>query len=169
MIRFLLPLLGTTFLGLAAAGTTALAWQQLHVTANYALPEERVVQADDVNVKSNKATLAERPDVFYSAITERPLFSQTRRPATFEPAIEEPVVEVVEEKPQQEAPPPNVALHGVSGSVDNLRALLSIEDGAPDWFLTNAIIQQWVLSEIGSDWIVLRRNDKSFRVELYKQ
>lgn len=168
-MRFLLPLLGTVVLGLAAASMILLALQQVSTTRSYDLPEEREISRNDVDAAANSVSLPERPDVFYAAITERPLFAQSRRPEAFAaPPAEEPAP-VEAGQPEPEVLPPNIDLHGVSGSVDHLRALLSVEGGAPEWFETNAIIQRWVLAEIGTDWIMLQHAGRSFRVELYQK
>ncbi|MEP4627168.1 MAG: hypothetical protein ABJR46_16630 [Tateyamaria sp.] len=169
MTRFFPPLLGTSALGLTAAAMTSLAWQQLNQTADYSVPKERTVSRDSAELAGRTTSLTVRPNIYYSATTERPLFLQSRRPTELEQLEKEVILETPTKQLEPDAPPPAVALHGVSGSINDLRALLSIEGDAPDWFLTDAKIQQWVLVEIGADWVVLQRNEISFRVELYKQ
>ena len=138
---------------------------------------------DDLNAKnsiktelsfSEKSKIVfrkDRSDIYYSAITERPLFAPTRRPVsavdrTLPDTILENVAPVEASAPEA-LKPPQLALHGVMNSLDHLSALLSLNDSTPEWFSQGAVIQGWNLGAIGDDWVILTRNEHEHRVDMY--
>ncbi|SMR83565.1 hypothetical protein SAMN04488030_0042 [Aliiroseovarius halocynthiae] len=173
MKAFVMPVLGT---GILLGVVVALG--ALTITQMFA-PERTVVQfaSQKTNIASvqnaNTSTapdLPKRAAVYFEAISERPIFAPTRRPAVEtveEIAVIEPEVvpEPVEIKPSL---PPNIKLHGISGDRENLSALLSIEGGSPDWAPVGTLFGNWKLTDVGADWVLLKSGDAFHRVELYQ-
>lgn len=115
-----------------------------------------------------------KPDVYYQAITERPLFSATRRPISTDP-IEEVVVEKIVEAPAIIEPeliieeePVSFSLHGTMESGGNTLALVGVDGHPPEWIRENALISGWTLSEITSELIEFHKDTEVIRVYLYE-
>ncbi len=113
---------------------------------------------------------APRPDIFYAAILDRPLFAPKRRPVTSAPEIEpEPdIIEVVTETTTILSAPDDVTLSGILGGSDNLSALLGHGDTAAEWVREEDEIAGWIVSEIGVSWVVLSSGDQTYRLELFE-
>lgn len=105
-----------------------------------------------------------RPDVFYEAITDRPLFAPSRRPEMISEvvAIEEPkqIEEILR--------PENLVLSGVLGGTPSRSAFISVGGLEGEWFRTNDEIEGWAITDIGPDAITLTDGNDSFRLELFE-
>jgi hypothetical protein len=115
-----------------------------------------------------------RPDVYYAAITERPLFSPQRRPtpepgqapvAEPEPAAAAPAPEPV----AVELTRPDLRLLGTMTGGARSTALIAQAEGEPVWLAEGDAIGGWTLSAISADSVELSRDSGSFRVDLYPQ
>ena len=111
-----------------------------------------------------------RPDVFYQAITQRPLFAPSRRP-------NEPVSVVAPAtttRPVQPQPAPiarqpeNLRLTGVFGQDAAKSALIDDSNGHAIWVQVETQIDGWTVTDIGADWILLSDGDATFRLELFE-
>ncbi|WP_299695261.1 hypothetical protein [uncultured Tateyamaria sp.] len=165
----ILPLMGTAAL-LGAAGIAG--WTALNQsTADIAIVGARVTGAETtVNPRLIDLTPNARNEAFYTAITDRPLFAETRRPFV----AEAPALTPVEAEAEPEAPapppvlpPPEVRLLGVLSGGAREAALLSIAGGDPEWFDIGSDIDGWRLSDIAPAEIQLTQNERALRVELY--
>jgi len=111
---------------------------------------------------------APRPDVFYQAITDRPLFAPNRRPVAAATAIMT-VEEVVPEEPVTAAQRPDgLVLGGVLDGTDRRSAFIVIEGADGAWFQKDDLIQGWAITDITPDAITLANGDDSFRLELFE-
>lgn len=111
-----------------------------------------------------------RPDVFYNAITERPLFSSTRRPIGFAaPEAEEEVaaVEPVEEVDNQRIAP-SLTLKGVMFADDHKSALISIDGEQADWVDDGVLIDDWRLSIVSPSQVELSLENQTLSFGLYQ-
>lgn len=172
MIDNYLPFLGSFFLTLIAGA--ALYWTVSVVTsAPPNLPAMATVpDASEITPLKRKHTREARTDEFFRPVIERPLFTPTRRPLRMdepESAAPEPelVEEVVEEVEVEIAEPPQLQLHGTMASPTGHTALLSRSGEAPEWHLVGIVIEGWTLEAIGDDWVTLKNNDQTFKMELY--
>ena len=111
-------------------------------------------------------------DKYYAAVTDRPLFTPSRRPL----AQETRAIPLAEQKSQSEgehalqpavpeAPP--FQLHGTLLTAVRPSALLSFPDSEPEWIQTGTKVQGWHLDAIGDGWVSLTRGEKTFKLELY--
>lgn len=164
----ILPFLGTaTLTGIAAAlGTLAF---QTTPAAPDIVPTQTTDPVPQTTAQQNQTLPSARPDVFYAAITERPLFAPTRRPVDNatpaavvtqapEPAVTAPVL----------TPPTDLKLSGILGGGTNRSAFVAREDGSGEWLRVDTKIEGWTITEIGPEWIVLSAGDDTFRLELFK-
>ncbi|MHA6268367.1 hypothetical protein ACXYMP_16020 [Aliiroseovarius sp. CAU 1755] len=121
------------------------------------------------SASSDTARLPTRPEVYFAAITERPIFAPTRRPVQAA-RDEKPAqtVEVTAPLLEQDEVPLAVQVHGIRGQGDAYSALLSSGGQTPEWLDPGASIGGWKVSEIGSDWIIMNNGENSQRVELYQ-
>ncbi len=105
-----------------------------------------------------------RPNVFYDAITDRPLFAPSRRPNMISEVleIEEP------EQVQEIRRPDNLVLSGVLDGTLSRSAFISVGGLEGEWFRTNDEIEGWAITDIGPDAITLTDGNDSFRLELFE-
>ncbi|MEL7092554.1 MAG: hypothetical protein AAFN94_12545 [Pseudomonadota bacterium] len=166
-----LPILGSAALMAAAGYAVSLA---LHSTA----PEIPVIRASqNAAPQGNTARqikLAPNPrqDTFFAAITDRPLFSETRRPVVEQAApAPEPEVEIAAPAaaPPSESAVPDAVLLGVLTGGARTAALLSIAGADPEWLSQGARIDSWTLAEVGSNSVLFKENEREHRVELYQR
>lgn len=118
---------------------------------------------------SEAAQLPTRPQVYFAAITERPIFAPTRRPV--QPSRDDMPVqpaEVTVPEPEEAEAPLTVQLRGIRGHGDKYSVLLSNDGQTPEWVEVGAAIGRWKVSEIGSDWIIMKNGENSQRLELYQ-
>lgn len=168
----LLPILGTGALIAAAAAATVTATQQ-------DVPDIPLIGAPSGAVTATQSARQislipnARNDAFYAAITDRPLFQQSRRPNTPQtevvatPEPEAPAPEAP--APPTIAPPPDLRLLGVISGGARSAALLSLAGDDAQWQNIGARIEGWTLDEIAADHVVLTENERAHRVELYQR
>jgi len=168
----LTPAIGT---GLLLGVVVALAAIAVTQMSRGAVETAQVSEVDTIQMVSEavappSVNFPNRPEVYFNAVIERPLFAPGRRPS--EPVQDEAELPTVEPEanPVVNEPtlPPNVQLHGISGHEYDYSALLSMEGGAPQWIKQGASLDKWRLSSVGADWIILENGENSLRVELYK-
>lgn len=166
----ILPLLGTTALIGAAGYTVFLASQQNIADIPLIDGRQTEVQAGQT-ARQIQLVPDARDDAYYTAITDRPLFEQSRRPVTaVVESVEEVESEIVETPaPQAEIPTPDVQLLGVLAGGARTAALLSYDAEPPRWHSHGEIINGWTLSEIQADHVVFTENERELRVELYQR
>jgi len=167
----IMPFFGTSFL---AAVTAGLGYLMMNPAADTADPPPPVpeaalpaaaVSADEIAILPQA-----RPAIFYTAITERPLFAPTRRPIVVD-AEPEPTLSPVPDPtpaPTSLAPPTDLRLSGILGGGSDRSAYLGRGDGAGMWLRVDAQIDGWIISEIGPDWVTLTAGEDSFRLELFE-
>lgn len=170
MIARLLPLIGT---GILAATVTLLGVKMAHLSKiKHVYSEATLTQATPTS-PAQTTQVTQRPDAYYAAITERPVFSPLRRPyvpkvVTSAP-ISKPVLVVSKPVVQAaEAPPPEVTFQGVITRDERTAALIGLNGEAPTWVVQGDAIAGWTLSNIGNDWIEISRAARSIRVDMYK-
>lgn len=115
-----------------------------------------------------------RPDIYFAAITDRPVFEQSRRPIESAPvADEEPSVPesepVVTPEPEGKIPEPNIVLLGVLTGGARNSALIALNGAEPEWVRQSAEVAGWILTTIESDAIELNEADRSLRIDLYRK
>ncbi|MEQ6204725.1 hypothetical protein ABMC88_16910 [Sulfitobacter sp. HNIBRBA2951] len=112
-----------------------------------------------------------RPDVFYAALLERPLFAPGRRPVVAEPEIEVVAQQEVREPTPEptKAPAPDLGLLGVMGTDNTNSALVANAGGDPIWITTGTTIAGWTVTNIGTDWLELNLDDETIRIEMYQK
>lgn len=175
MMSKLLALIGSGLL-LSAAGYASLWAAQVmqSLPAPPALPQVSETGAGAV-ARILPSGRNPRPAIYYQAITQRPVFSPTRRPLEAvvaapepEPVIEapEPVISTPVAAPPA---PPQLRLLGVIGSAGALSALISNAGGDPAWLPKGSIIEGWTITDIGPDWAELGLDSQNFRIEMYEQ
>lgn len=128
---------------------------------------------DDIQRSEDLSLLpSSRPEIFYAAITDRPLFAEMRRPNRPEPEVpeldEEPFIEQVQEAPLSIAVPDLVLLGVVAGGATN-SALISISGADPEWHRLGTEIAGWTLSKIDAQQIELREGERSLTIDLYRK
>lgn len=106
-----------------------------------------------------------RPNAYYDAVTDRPLFAPQRRP--FEPAV---VVDTEPQAPEPvavEEPQPIFRLKGVMNIDGGYRALVESSAGVTEWIEEKNELSGWVIEEIGPDWVEIKKNESSIRLDMY--
>ena len=176
MSRRLAPPPPGTFLLAAVAGT--LAWLVHVAEPGKGMP---VVAAPDVPAGEAAPDATEapvrpaRPEAFYAAVVERPLFAETRRPAVTGQAVEVPPAPVevapdAEPAPDAEAPPepPALVLKGVLLRAEARAALLGEPGATGDWIAEGSRVGDWMLQRIAADHVELTNSGVTYRIDLYK-
>lgn len=105
-------------------------------------------------------------------ITNRPIFSESRRPrraaiVPVEPARTPEPKQVA--KPRVELPEPKVQLLGVLMGGSTSSALISLEGGDPEWVKEGSRLAGWQLEKIFSDSISISSHNRVLTVELYRK
>lgn len=170
MINSVAPLVGTVcLLGLTVgAGLFASAQIENEVQDQ---ASDSIVSASENTQPSASLTPQRpppRPDIFYDAITARPLFSPTRRPAEAATDI------VVTPEPVEALPTlilserPNIGLGGVLGSIDERKALIIFEDSPARWLRLGDDVDGWKITDISDKTITLSSDTRTFRLELFQ-
>lgn len=168
----ILPLLGTGLIA-AAAGFAAYNAVQQEPTVISLVGDQPGTATTGPTARQISLVPNARDDTFYTAITDRPLFQESRRPitpeaeVTTEPESEE--VEQVAPAPPQETAPPDVRLLGVLSDGARTAALLSIAGDAPQWQNPGTQIDGWMLDIIAADHVVFTEQERAHRVELYQR
>jgi hypothetical protein len=172
MISRLLPFIGTGGLLLLLAWLGVKAVEVYQAQPTYvAIPELSPTEIEKT-APVTQLQVTTRPEVYYAAITDRPLFEPGRRPFIGKTTAPEQVPEPVAEPPAtaepKELPPPVLSLQGVMTIDNNTVALIAINGSIPDWVSKGDPVSDWTLSEIGSDWVEISRKSRRIRVEMYK-
>lgn len=165
MIRSLLPWIGTSALLFSAIILGRSAFEKTHSKSE----DVAIPQAIEVPLTSENQAVdlpPKRPDIFYTAITERPLFAPSRRPESIQAPIEQPIENLPEEEPI-DLSAPSIRLLGIMGSNGGGRALIALDETTPVWLTKGAPIAAWRLSAIGPDWIEITLDERVLRVDLY--
>ena len=167
-----LPILGTATLVGAAAMTGWLAMGQR-------TPEIPIIGADaratpqGADTRQIQLVPNARDDAYYTAIVERPLFEETRRPVqdTAAPVQDEaaPEPEADPPAPPAERPVPDVRLLGVLSGGARTASLLSVAGDDPQWRSVGDDIDGWNLSEIAASHVLFTDQERAYRVELYQR
>lgn len=168
----IIPLLGTALLLTAAAfvAKTAIEKERTQISIIAAQQNETLAgqSARQIDLVPNA-----RDDAFYTAITDRPLFHESRRPIAPETeTVAEPAVENIETEapaPLPQATLPDVRLLGVLSGGTRTAALLSIAGDDPQWQSVGTEISGWTLKEIAADHVVFTEQERAHRVELYQR
>jgi hypothetical protein len=117
----------------------------------------------------------QRPEIYFAAILDRPLFAQSRRPQVLESAsVQEAPVLIPEPAPAPEPeavilPEPNVALLGITAGGAQNSALISVEGAEPEWLEEGSNISGWRIEGIKPSAIELSESGRSLRIELYRK
>lgn len=160
-------LFGTTLLALMFGGQ-ALFWVQNRDGDVQQARQTSPDIASDTGASGTTSAPKQRSAIYYAAITDRPVFSQTRRPLDAKiDVVAAPVVEAPEPVPEPEALP-TVTLLGLMGGTEKPRALLSVEGAAPLWLSVGQTTGPWTLSDAGSNWLEITADDQKIRLELFK-
>jgi len=172
MIRRLLPFIGTGSLLLLLVVLGRKAVEVYHAQPVIETIPEQVLEESVQTAQVRQLQITTRPAVYYAAITDRPLFEPGRRPYVEQAAAPEQMPEPVAEPPAPvqatELPAPELSLQGVMMIDNNTVALIAINGGIPDWVSKGDPVDDWTLSEIGSDWVEISRDARRIRVEMYK-
>lgn len=171
MIGKLLSLFGTSALLVAALISGYSAWATVNTAPPLAITANQNPTAE---IQTTEGLTAEprqqRPDVFYTAITARPVFAPQRRPITASIETSAPVVapQPPVESPPVVVPPPQIALLGVMAHNQQNRALVSQDGRTPEWIDKETIIDGWEITAIGPDWLEISHETDTIRVEMYQ-
>lgn len=169
MMRRLLPYIGTGLLSVLATSLLLKA-ANIEPTANVLSANANQSELDGMEQRDRAPTELQLPqpraDVYYNAITDRPLFATNRRPFVEDaPAKEAPIAftttPVIE-------PRADVVLMGAMGRGDGMMALLKINDGKADWFAQGAQVQGWTVNKIEPTWVELTDGNTQLRLEMFK-
>lgn len=170
MNRFL-PLLGTALLTMITiiAGNNALA------PASVAAPPDASAAIDTNALANNIATRqptipSVRPDIYYNAILDRPLFAPTRMPQLPEPerAQAAPAQPLETIPATTNASPTGILLSGIIGAENSRSALLGLEGTNQNWVRIDDKIEGWTITAIGADWLELSLDHQTYRLELFE-
>ena len=172
-MRRIFPYLGTVVLLATAAFSAKYALQtQQALSEDVLLSSVEPTDVGSAQTSSSVPTAVSmprlRPDVYYEAITDRPIFAPTRRP--FVPGQEkvEETVQSEEEQPQVARPLPEFDLLGIMGSTDQPIALLKADSEPAEWYEIGESIDGWVLSEIDADWVEITDGNSNVRLEMFQ-
>lgn len=170
-LRPILPFVGTATLALWAAGIGYLAVNQPATTGerDQRKGADPMLQSPD-RPDQDLALPPARPDIYYAAIIERPLFSPTRRPLEPDQSIQSLSVAAPQPIPPANpvARPEGLVLSGVLGQDTDRSAFLTRPGGTGEWFRVNDAIDGWNIAEIGPDWATLTAGDTIVRLELFE-
>lgn len=115
------------------------------------------------------------PDSFYLALSERPLFSETRRPLDVEEGIErqsaltEPEPAVVDQGSAADPIPPDLRIKGLMVEATHQSALIEWPSGVSEWYSIKDKIDGWVIAEISINSVSLQYEEASKTYYIYKQ
>lgn len=166
MTRLLHPLLGTSFLvcltALAAYGAISTV-----IDREQSQPQTESVHFDALEVNDRVfSARAPRPEAYYRAITERPLFAPGRRPVDARTAAEQ-VEPIQETPPSSPIPEPEFELLGVMQVGEQPTALIRPDDGTAVWVSEGQSIQGWNITEIEANSVEISRDARRISLRLY--
>ena len=173
-MRALFPAFGTALLLVAAISAGFLALNSPFSSADVIDRDthSRARSAGDPTTSTPLLVPPQRPDIYFSTITNRPVFVESRRPL-------EVTLSIIEEDPESsplrepepevevDVPTPNLVLLGVLAGGARNSALVSLDGAAPEWVREGTYIAGWRLTTIEADAIELNETDQSLRIELY--
>ncbi len=111
----------------------------------------------------------QRPEVFYNAILDRPLFNANRRPVIQQAKSEEntsrPVVPA-SSRPQEL--PAGLSVNGVLSGGPSPTALVGTDSSGPVWISEGEEIEGWVLTKISAYEVKFSNGAREVNVELFK-
>lgn len=170
MFRLLISSAGTACLmAMCAAGVSA-AWHAYQEPQpQRSLSDQRAFTGATEPMQINLPS--PRPEVFYNATTERPLFAPTRRPAEPYEEMEVAVVEDIEpvEETSEIAPIPEMELLGVFQNGPEETALIRIGEDEPIWIAAGQVEQGWSLDEVNANAVKIHRDDTYITLEMFTQ
>ena len=103
----------------------------------------------------------------FEAITERPLFRQTRRPAPATIAQQRPDTPTVAALSQEPQRPPEFRVLGVAvDGQGNGSALIAAESGAAQRVFRGETIDGWSIEEISPDGVVVAQGEARWRLQV---
>ena len=120
-----------------------------------------------VSNQPSASVTAQRPSVFYKAVTDRPIFESTRRPFVAEAESDTPAIDVIVQKDDAQILPDNISVFGILKSNQGGTALIAIDGGERRWLKVNDKLSGWTLSEISSEWVKIKRLDDEKTIWLY--
>lgn len=166
-------MVGTVSLGVATLIAVVYAHQVVAVHPGVLIPEQLSLQppSDAATGESNRAQSARRPDVYFDAVEERPLFAPSRRPvvaASILGTVAEP--ELVEQ-PLTIAAVDDAALVllGTMQGSDGWLALIRDSGATAEWQQVGARVADLTITAIGPDWATLASETTEVKLELYPQ
>ncbi|MEO8531354.1 MAG: hypothetical protein ABI459_09020 [Deltaproteobacteria bacterium] len=171
----LAPIAGTALLATVLAGSVMLVMRQQSVES---VPPVPLSTTTPENVSATTINMpARRPDLYYQAIADRPLFSPTRRP--FEPDVvltgaAEPdpkmtATPVTEPAAQPAEPPPDFRLLGLMTTAKGGRALIAVGDTAATWFGDGENLMGWRIGAVTRNGLTLTKDKIVINLEIYPQ
>ncbi len=168
MTRHFLPFTGSLIL---AALVVALAFA-LSGRLSGSWPSPRPISGvpNSTSARSSALTLpTPNSSEYYAAITDRPLFSPTRRTVKREPTPEPPIATAPAQivPPSRDIPLPDLQLFGTLDTGRNTSALIAETGETPAWVGIGVAVGGWTIAAIGPDWVDLAHEDKKLRLEMY--
>lgn len=127
-----------------------------------------ISEVSEISERSAKQLPSPRPDVFYEAITTRPLFSPTRRPVQAVPdtvAAPKPIVAAPTPTLSEQ---PKIALGGVLGSTNERQALILFDDRQAQWLRVGDDVDGWEIINISDKAVILSADARTFRLEMFQ-
>lgn len=117
-----------------------------------------------------------RPEIYYKAVVERPIFSVERRPFESSDVVSQAIQpEAMSEREilPTSPPLPEVILLGALIADVSRSALVSVAGSDPEWLHENdAVSDGWRIVSVHSRWIeidnLLDDNNDSVKIDLYK-
>lgn len=165
MISRVLPLFGCFTIWCIAATLGWLATEAFRNTTTYTLPSSPANIPSDGAKQRDAFGFNETVDL--SEMLARPLFSPDRRPLMTPNASETLALPQTIAETVQSDILPEVIVYGVALNGASSRALLSMNDSAPEWFGENDIIAGWTLTKIETNGVLLQSDTSELRIELY--
>jgi hypothetical protein len=163
----------TPFLGPVILSTIVFALGALTYHAFLDDPQkmDAKIAAPKISIRTdepNPIRAEKRSDVYYKAITDRPLFEPTRRPISTDVPIEVAIEPIAPAQEPEITPNANIKVYGILKSGTGGSALLSANDAERQWIGLNEKISGWTLKEISSEWVkVINRGDAK-KIWLYE-
>lgn len=162
------PIFGSTFLLLVTAVVAELVLSDRPVPKR--IMPAVVTEAAPEAQQTKTAIATPRPDAYYAAITERPLFEITRRPIRPQEELPEPE-QVAAPEPEPEEKPlfPDVILMGVLMTGDTPRALLAVAGDNANWMRQGQKLAGWTVTKIAADHVEFENDEEVVWIDLYKK
>lgn len=105
--------------------------------------------------------------VHITSVLDRPLFSQSRRPAGAVQALTEDTVEPeIEEQPSVSIATPGISLIGVFSGSERRALVRFLESGEERWVIEGARIGEWTIESIEGESLHITRHEQSHTYEM---